>query len=694
MNFLLTDADMARFHTLQEIGVVLGVGVVASLVMARLKLPAVTGLLLAGAICGPYGAGFISDVKSLELLAEVGVVLLLFTIGLEFPLSRFKKIGKPLFIGGTLQVGLTVLASMGICMALGIGFKAAVPISFAISLSSTAIVLRALQDRGEVDAPHGRFIVGTLIYQDLCVIPMLLALPVLAGAGDTGGLMLNIGAALAQAAVAVVVTYLIAKLVLPFILRRVDKTRSREIFILSILSICIGIAFATGYAGLSLALGAFLAGIVLAESAFATRALTDVMPLRDVLNALFFISLGMLFNWRAVEEAPHIVAGVFLLIVLGKGLVASLAALAMRFPARAAWIAGLGLAQFGEFGTVILKTASLKGLLELDGEVRWITAAGVLSMFVTPLILRFSPHLAAGAVLLRPLEKLLGISPGSTPVAATRGVTGHVIIAGFGVTGRSLAAALKSLGVRYIILEMNAESVQQARKDGEEAFYGDATAEETLNHVRAEHAAAIVVTINDPGALDRCLDSVHRAAPEVPVIVRTRFLSERDRLQRLGATEVVTVEVEAAVEIMARVLRQLGIPRNVIDREVALVRENTQGTARSLTLPRNSLADMQELADLKVESALVNGREFAQGKTLSQLDLRARTGASVIALRRGGELASQPKADEALQVGDILYLVGSLESIRNALVFLESGEVPQRLSERAVAPASDARDSS
>lgn len=683
MSFLLSASDMARFHTLQEIGVVLAVGVVASLLMARLKLPAVTGLLLAGAICGPYGAGFISDVESLELLAEVGVVMLLFTIGLEFPLSRFKKIGKPLFIGGTLQVGLTVLAAIGGCLAFGVSFKAAVPISFAVSLSSTAIVLRALQDRGEVDAPHGRFIVGTLIYQDLCVIPMLLALPVLAGASDTGGLLIDIGAALAQAAIAVVVTYLIAKLVLPFILRRVDKTRSREIFILSILSICIGIAFATGYAGLSLALGAFLAGIVLAESAFATRALTDVMPLRDVLNALFFISLGMLFDWQALTQEPLLVFSIFAAFVLGKGLLASLSAMAMRFPARAAWIAGLGLAQFGEFGTVILKTAASLKLITLLGEARWVTAAGVMSMFVTPLILRFSPHLAAGAVILRPLERLLGISPGATPAAESKGVTGHVIIAGFGVTGRSLAAALKALGIRYIILEMNAESVQQARKDGEEAFYGDATAEETLHHVRADHATAVVVTINDPGALERCLDSVHRVAPDVPVIVRSRFLSEREGLQRLGATEVVTVEVEAAVEIMARVLRLLGVPRNVIEREVALVREQTQGTARSLTLPRNRLPDLQELADLKVESALVNGSEHARGKTLAELNLRARTGASVIALRRDGLLASQPKADEALREGDILYLVGSLEDIRNALTYLETGSVPQRLSQRA-----------
>lgn len=425
-----------------------------------------------------------------------------------------------------------------------------------------------------------------------------------------------------------------------------------------------------------MALGAFLAGIVLAESAFATRALTDVMPLRDVLNALFFISLGMLFDWRSVVEAPLLVGLVFVGLIAGKGLLASLAAMAMRFPARAAWIAGLGLAQFGEFGTVVLKTAASLKLLDLSGEVRWLTAAGVLTMIVTPLILRFSPHLAAGARVLRPLERLLGIRPGALPQAILKDAGGHVIIAGFGVTGRSLAAALKAVGIRYMILEMNAEVVQRARKDGEEAFYGDATAEETLAHMRAERAAAFVLTINDPSAVSRTLDSVRRVAPDVPVIVRSRFLAERQALVDLGATEVVTVELEAAVEIMARVLRLLGVPRNVIDREVALVRESTQQSARTTTVPRGKLSHLQELADLKIESYLVGPADYAVGRTLAELNLRARTGANVIALRRDGQFLAQPRPDLPLKDGDVLYMIASLECIRRSLDYLETGAAP------------------
>ena len=373
MDFLAA-SDLGQFRFLIDIGIVLGAGVVASLIMATLRLPAVTGLLLAGAICGPFGPfgqALIEDPHTINLLAEVGVVLLLFTIGLEFPLSRFLRIGKPLILGGSLQVGMTVVAATGVTMAFGWDFRTALPVAFAVSLSSTAIVLRGMSDRGEIDAPHGRFIVGTLLFQDLCVIPMMLALPVLAGGGTAGELIKQTGISLGLAAAAVVVTYVLSRLVLPKLLARVDATRSRESFVLAILAICFGIALSTGYAGLSLALGAFLAGVVIADSPFATRALSDVMPLRDVLTGLFFISLGMLFDYTVLVENPLLVVGIVALIFFGKSFLAAIAAVFMRFPARAAVIAGLGLAQMGEFGFVILNAASGEtGLVDMTGEVR------------------------------------------------------------------------------------------------------------------------------------------------------------------------------------------------------------------------------------------------------------------------------------------------------------------------------------
>ena len=673
MEFLAT-TDLSEFGFLVDIGIVLGAGVIASLLMATLRLPAVTGLLLAGAICGPFGLQLVQDKQTIDTLAEVGVVLLLFTIGLEFPLSRFLRIGKPLLIGGSLQVGLTTLASIGLAMAFGLPFRVAVPVAFAISLSSTAIVLRGLGDRGEIDAPHGRFIVGTLLFQDLCVIPMMLALPVLAGGGTVGELVMQTSVSLGLAAAAVVVTYVLSRAVLPFLLARVDKTRSRESFVLAILAICIGIAIATGYAGLSLALGAFLAGVVIADSPFANRALTDVMSLRDLLTGLFFISLGMLFDYRVVVENPVLIAGIFLLIFFGKAILATIAALFMRFPARAAVIAGLGLAQVGEFGFVILKTASNDhSLVDMAREGSWLSAAAIMTMFITPLVIRFSPQLAAGARLLRPLEKLLGVRPIDQPLHHEEQISGHIVIAGYGVSGRMLASALKTVGASYIVLEMNAETVRAARLEKEPVYYADVTSTEALEHARIHHARAFVMTINDPGALQRTLDTVKRVVPDLPIIVRARYHAESAHLMKLGATDVVSGELESSVEIMARVLRLMNIPRNVIERELALVRERTQFSVRRATVPRNTLS---ALGDLKVETYALQTSDFGTGKSLMDLHMRSKTKASVIAVNRAGEIMDHLQPDEPMRDGDVLYLLGSLQSVRDAMCLLGTGEVP------------------
>jgi CPA2 family monovalent cation:H+ antiporter-2 len=675
---ILGSSELEHLGFLVDLGVVLGAGVIASLLMAMLRLPAVTGLLLAGAICGPFGLELVDDEGTINALAEVGVVLLLFTIGLEFPLSRFLRIGKTLVVGGTLQVVLTSAAVIGACLAFGLEFKFAVPIAFAVALSSTAIVLRGLSDRGEIDAPHGRFIVGTLLFQDLCVIPMMLVLPVLAGSGTPVEILQQAAISLGLAAAAVVLTYVVARLILPALLRGVDKARSRESFVLAILSICIAIALATGYAGLSLALGAFLAGIVIADSPFANRALTEVMSLRDVLTGLFFISLGMKFDWRAVTDGPLIVGGLFLAIFFGKAILATLAAMFMRFPPRAAIIAGFALAQFGEFGFVLLNTAAAPdmGLFDIAGEGRWLWAAALLTMFFTPLVLRFSPHLAAGAKLLKPLEKLLGARGMDEPSKHDEKLSGHVVVAGYGVSGRAVAGALKTCGIPFLILEMNAETVRAAQAAGEPAYYADVSSEEALHHARVDHARAFLLTINDPGAIKRTVDAVRRVAPNIPILVRARFLAERDDLLKTGATDVVVGELEAAVEILARVLRLMQIPRNMIDKELALVRDKTQQSTRPRQVPRQTLNETDVLGGLKVETYQVTAESAVRGKSLKDLALRTRSGAQVIAMSRKGQVIDNPAPDMPFEGGDILYLLGALQQVRTAIVVLDTGEMP------------------
>lgn len=548
---------MAHVPFLDELAIIAAISVAVTLLLAKLKLPTVTGLLAAGAIVGPHGLKLVTSAHAIEVLAEVGVVLLLFTIGLELPLARLTHIFRHVALGGLLQVGVTTAAAFGVGVLLGQPTGRALFYGFVFALSSTAIVLRALGERNELDAPHGRFILGTLIFQDLCVVPMVLLVPMLGPGAQGSGAGTGLAIAGLKAALVVAGTIVIAKLVVPKILGWVDASRSREVFLLAMLALCIGTAWLTALAGLSLALGAFLGGVVVAETEYKHRAMGDMLPLRDAFVSVFFVSLGMLFDARVVVEEPVWTGALLLGFLLGKGVLATLAAQGMRFPARASWLAGVGLAQFGEFGFVLTKLAQTHGVIEAEA-VRPLFAAGVLSMFLTPLLVRAAPHITAGERLLAPLERLLRVRSIDAVDDDHPPPKEHVLIIGFGFAGQSVARALRSSEVPFIVLEMNAENVRLGKEMGLPVYYGDATSEEALSHAGAANARLCVLLINDPQGAIRIVDTLKRVAPKVPVVLRTRYLAERGALVGAGA-HVVTDEVEAALAVLGRTLSQVGV---------------------------------------------------------------------------------------------------------------------------------------
>ncbi len=657
---------MGHLPLLDELAAIAALGVIVTVVLSRLRLPAVAGLLLAGAIAGPAGFKLVTSLDAIDVLAELGVVMLLFTIGLEFSLSRLTQVFRQVALGGLLQVGLTTLAALGVSMALGFPARQGLFFGFVFALSSTAIVLRALTERRELDAPHGRFIVGTLIFQDLCVVPMVLVVPLLGGGESAGSAALGIGLALLKAAAVILFIIVLARVVVPFVLAQVDRSRSREVFLLAVLALCLGTAWLTSQAGLSLALGAFLGGMAVADTEYGHRAMGDMRPLRDTFMSLFFVSLGMLFDARVVLGNPLVVGALTVGFVFGKGVLATLAALVMRFPARVAWLAGVGLAQFGEFGFVLAQLGKESGVVDASALAP-LMSAGILSMFVTPLLVRAAPHVTAGEKLLGPLARLLGArSIDELDSGAEATPSGHVVIVGYGVTGQLLAQALLTCGVKSVALELNADTVRRARSGGAAVYYGDATSPEALQHAHLEHARALVLVINDPSAAQRVIDTAKLVAPTVPVLLRTHFLAEKPSLLAQGATDVVAEEVEGAVELLVRLLRWLELPRNVIELRVREAREATQTSERKLTIPRRSLSEMQVLADLKLESLVVLDGAAIVGQSAVSLNLRRQTSALMIALQRGATLLEQPDPAQPFQVGDVLYLVGSSASIRAA----------------------------
>jgi CPA2 family monovalent cation:H+ antiporter-2 len=663
---------MGHVPLLDELAIVAALAVAVTVLLAKLRLPTVAGLLAAGALLGPYGLRLATSVDAIEVLAEVGVVLLLFTIGLEFSLARLRDIFRQVALGGLLQVSLTTAAAAGVAVALGEPLGRAVFYGFVFALSSTAIVLRALAERRELDAPHGRFIVGTLIFQDLCVVPMVLIVPLLGASQSAETAAASIGIALGKAVVVVVGTIVVSRFLVPRVLGLVDASRSREVFLLAILGLCIGTAWLTSLAGLSLALGAFLGGMVVADTEYGHRAMGDILPLRDAFVSIFFVSLGMLFDVRVVVEQPLLVGGLLLGFLGAKGALATLAAMAMRFPARVAWLAGVGLAQFGEFGFVLTRLAQSSGVID-DAATGPLLAAGIASMFLTPLLLRTAPHITAGERLLAPLERLIGVRSIDAADEGQVKLEGHVVIVGFGLAGRLAAQSLRECGTPCVILDINAANVREGKKLGLPVFYGDATSEEALRHAHLGDARLVVLLMNDPQAAQRVVDTVRRVAPHVTVLMRTHYLLERTPLFKLGAHDVVAEEVEGAVEVLSRMLRSIDMPRSVIDERIHAVRAETQTSDRKHTVPRHRLSEMSTLAELKIEVARVHEHSPAAGRSAVEMRLRSETGALVVGLRRGDQLLELDPTSP-FEPGDLAYLVGTVDALERALPRFDRSE--------------------
>lgn len=632
---------MSELHIVGDLVVLFATALAVVLVLSRLRLPAIAGFLVAGALIGPSGLGWVGSVHEIEQIAEIGVVLLLFTIGLEFSLADLRRLGRALVVGGGLQVTLTTAAVAGLAHLGGVPPARGIFYGFLVALSSTAIVLKGLAERGETDAPQGRLVVGVLLFQDLCVVPMMLLVPLLGG-GEGGAA--PVARALLTAGAVVLVTLALARAIVPRALRLVAATRARDIFILAVVVLCGGIAWLTSLVGLSLALGAFLAGLALAGSEYGDQAFSDVLPLREIFTSLFFVSMGMLLDVHVLADAPGAVLGLVGALLVGKAGIAGLAGLVLRLPLRVAVLGGLALAQVGEFSFVLARLGERHSLLDA-GDMRLFFAAGVVTMLVTPFALRFGPQVAAGAARLRVLDRLLG--PGGEDLATVPpGLSGHVVVLGYGVGGRMLAEILRSASVPFVAVDINAERVREARRHDEPLHYGDVTSPDILAHVRVGAARQVAVLLNDPGATVRAVRAARRLAPQAAIVARARYVADVPALLQAGATEAVAQEFEASLEVIRRVMKAAGAPASLPGR-----------------LP----------AGLEVESLPVREGDWLAGRTLAEAQLRPRTGATVVSVSRGEATAVNPDPGDRLEAGDVLCLVGDEGQIALARTLAERG---------------------
>lgn len=546
---------------LRDLVLLIAVALPVVILATRFRVPTLVGFLLTGIAIGPHALALVRDVNSVNTLAQVGSILLLFAVGLELSLSRIIRLGRLVLRGGVAQLVGTVGVVAGVELLLGVTANHAILYGALVALSSTAIILKVYADRGELDSAHGRVVVAILLFQDLCVVPLMVLLPLLAGTEQ------GIGAVGRAVGITIAVTaglLLIGRFVIPKALERIVALRSQEIFTLSILAIGLGAAWVTSIFGLSLALGAFVAGLVIAESEYGLQALTDVLPFRDTFSGIFFTSVGMLLDLRYVASHFWIVLGAAVGIIAVKALIGYYVVRIVRRSARVGIISGIGLAQVGEFSFVLASMSAAIGLMGRD-EYQLFLGASILTMLVAPFAVSWAPAIA---------DRLLRGRAMPTMEFATREVRivqpleDHVIIVGYGLNGENLSRALRRSGIRYTILESNGQVVRRARLDREPIVFGDGTRAEVLERVGIHRARVVVFAIASLGDERRGVAMSRQLNPKIHIVARTRYVVEIDELRALGADEVVPEEFETSIEIFGRVLHRFGISEERI-REAA-----------------------------------------------------------------------------------------------------------------------------
>ena len=654
---------------LYEIVILLAVSVAIVFFSHKLRIPPVIGFLLTGILLGPSGLKVVGDPAEIWALAEIGVVMLLFTVGLEFTPETIKRIRKVFFLGGGVQVALTVLLVFFGLLLIGRPPVEALLFGLLLTHTSTTVLLMIATERGEVNSPPVRTALGISLFQDIGFVPMAALIPVLASAGGASTMGV-VGGKLAVSLLILAAIFLVGRAVISELLFRIVGTRLRELFLLMSLFICLGMSLLASALGLSLSLGAFLAGIIIAESAYSHQVVSDILPFKDVFSSLLFISIGMLLNVFDAWSARSMILFLVPVAVILKLITGFIAGRALRLPHRTAFLTGLGLVPLGEFSFALAGIARTAGLLS-ETPFQAFMATSVLTILVTPIFLQQGTNWSEG---LGRLFRWREVKDG--PGKRDRNIEGHVIIAGFGLTGRNLARVLREAAIPYVVLELNPETVRTFKAADEPVIFGDVSSRTVLREAGIARARIMVIAVSDPRATGRAVRAARDLAPDLYIIVRTRYTVDVDRFYELGANDVIPEEFETSIELFSRVLDRLHVPRNIIEAQVKIVRGECYGMLRgTCSAVRPTAERIGELLQAgTAETFFVGQGGFPAGKTLGALDLRGRTGATVIAVVRDEESFTSPGADFEIRELDTLIIVANHRDIDRAVGYLTSGE--------------------
>ena len=650
---------MHDYSIIKDIVLILLVSIPIIVIFNRIQLPSIVGFLIAGIILGPSVLKIITNPEQIEIMAEIGVILLLFSVGLEISLRELIDMRRILLIGGGLQVLVTILISATVIYAIGLEVKLAIFFGMLISLSSTVIVLKLLTEKGEIDAPHGKFSIAISIFQDLAIVPMFLLTDLLGTSDKVSFGEVSVRLLTAFSAVAAII--FAAKYLSPHILYRLAKLRMKEIFTVGVILLILGTAYFTYSMGLSFALGAFIAGLIFSESEYSHQIVADTLPLRDAFNSLFFVSVGLLLNLTFVVENPLVVLASSLGVVFLKAVVIFFDVILLKYPVRIAVLVGIGLAQVGEF-SFILGEYGLRLNLIPPELFNIIISSTIITMILTPFLFKVAPRIAGKSGKLdqrKSKEKL------------TEEVENHVIIAGFGLNGRNLAHVLKEAGIKYVIIELNPDTVKKEKLKGENIIYGDIGNYEVLKTALIINAKILVIAISDRSTSRRSVKLAKQLNPNIYIIVRTRFMRDTDELVKLGANMVIPEEFETSIQIFRQVLEQYHVPLNVIMQQVNLLRGESYKYLRSEEGTEVAFTHIDELLSARLtDTFYINEDNLFAGNTIGEINLRSKTDATIIAIVRKGTTITNPTARDILQVGDTLVITGTHKAVDDAFDLL------------------------
>ncbi len=653
-------------NTLQPVLILLAAAVLVVVVFRSLKLPPLLGYLIVGVAIGPHALGWITTTDEVRDLAEIGVVFLMFSIGLEFSLSRLLTMRRIVFGLGGAQVLITLLLVFGVALGVGVSWQGSIVLGGALAMSSTAILAKLLAERFELNSAHGRQIMGVLLFQDLAVVPLLILIPALGAPPEN--LVATLGFAVAKAAVVLTVLLFVGQRLMRAWFHVVARQKSSELFVLNVLLVTLGVAYITELAGLSLALGAFVAGVLISETEYRYQVEEDIKPFRDILLGLFFVTIGMLLDVRVVIDNAWVSVLLVSLVLAKTALILGLSRL-FGAPSGVAIRAGLALGACGEFGFVILSYASGSGLLE-PHVLQPVLAAMVLSMLIAPFVIERSEAIVRRWSATEWMGRAMQLH---TIAVQSMAADQHVVICGYGRSGQNLARFLEHEGVPVIALDVDPQRIREAAAAGERVVFGDAARREVLLAAGLLRAKVVIVTYADTPSALRIIAHVHEVRPGLPVVVRTIDDTDVERLKNAGAAEVVADLLEASMMLGSSTLMLLGVPLNRVLRRIREAREQRYHLFRGFFRGITDETESDDLtAQVRLHSVLVTAGAKAVGRRLGDLEL-VKSGVEVTAVRRRNVKMAAPAPEMLIEEGDVVVLLGDEAAVAAAEMKLLQG---------------------